>query len=57
MRKTFLALLIGRQRNTGVRTGETFALKLSHWVPASHPPAKGAGRLGRRGRKGIRRHD
>jgi len=57
MRKTFLALLLCRQRDAPRFAQEkTFELKTSHWVPASHSAAKGAGRLGRRGRKGIRRH-
>ena len=34
---------------------KTFELKLSHWVPPSHPAAEGAGGLGRLGRKGFGR--
>ena len=35
---------------------KTFELKLSHWVPPSHPAAEGAGRMGRLGGEGFRRH-
>ncbi len=35
---------------------KTFTLKLSHWVPATHPLQKVDGRMGRVGRKGVERN-
>src|SRR5437868_8958976 len=40
MRKTFLALLLAASVTTEFEQEKTFELKLSHWVPASHPLQK-----------------
>src|SRR6266496_2895759 len=40
MRKTFLALLLAASVTPAVAQEKTFELKLSHWVPASHPLQK-----------------
>src|SRR3989440_12322695 len=40
MRKTFLALLLAASVTPGLAQEKTFELKLSHWVPASHPLQK-----------------
>ena len=37
MRKTFLALLLAASVTPAFAQEKTFELKLSHWVPASHP--------------------
>src|SRR6266581_2311115 len=40
MRKTFLALLLAAGLTPALAQEKTFELKLSHWVPASHPLQK-----------------
>src|SRR3982751_3507041 len=40
MRKTFLALLLAASVMPALAQEKTFELKLSHWVPASHPLQK-----------------
>src|SRR6266480_4648729 len=40
MRKTFLALLLAASVTPALAQEKTFELKLSHWVPASHPLQK-----------------
>ena len=40
MRKTFLALLLAASVTPAFAQEKTFDLKLSHWVPASHPLQK-----------------
>jgi len=40
MRKTFLALLLAASVTPAFAQDKTFELKLSHWVPASHPLQK-----------------
>ena len=40
MRKTFLALLLAASVTPAFAQEKTFELKLSHWVPASHPLQK-----------------
>src|ERR1700687_2754815 len=40
MRKTFLALLLAAGVTPALAQEKTFELKLSHWVPASHPLQK-----------------
>src|SRR6202158_4416631 len=40
MRKTFWALLLGASVTTAFAQEKTIELKLSHWVPASHPLQK-----------------
>src|SRR5881397_4440615 len=40
MRKTFLALLLAAAVTPALAQEKTFELKLSHWVPASHPLQK-----------------
>src|SRR3954466_7794541 len=40
MRKTFLALLLAASVSPALAQEKTFELKLSHWVPASHPLQK-----------------
>src|SRR5258708_38877320 len=40
MRKTFLALLAAAGVTPALAQEKTFELKLSHWVPASHPLQK-----------------
>src|ERR1700689_3301889 len=40
MRKTFLALLLVASVTPALAQEKTFELKLSHWVPASHPLQK-----------------
>src|ERR1700742_3606807 len=40
MRKTFLALLLAASVTPALAQEKTFDLKLSHWVPASHPLQK-----------------
>ena len=40
MRKTFLALLLAASVTPALAQDKTFELKLSHWVPASHPLQK-----------------
>src|ERR671926_35975 len=40
MRKTFLALLLAATVTPTFAQERTFELKLSHWVPASHPLQK-----------------
>src|SRR5436189_2788161 len=40
MRKTFLALLLTASVTPALAQEKTFELKLSHWVPASHPLQK-----------------
>src|SRR5450755_4662418 len=40
MRKTFLALLVAASVTPAFAQEKTFELKLSHWVPASHPLQK-----------------
>ena len=47
MRKSLLALLLAASV-TPAFAGKDFELKLSHWVPASHPLQK-ALKTGRRG--------
>src|SRR5882757_8934701 len=40
MRKTLLALLLAASVTPALAQEKTFELKLSHWVPASHPLQK-----------------
>ena len=40
MRKTFLALLLAASVTPALAQEKTFELKISHWVPASHPLQK-----------------
>src|SRR5664279_4607096 len=40
MRKTFLALLLAASVTPALAQEKNFELKLSHWVPASHPLQK-----------------
>src|SRR3990170_1269145 len=40
MRKTFLALLLAATVTPAFAQEKTFELKISHWVPASHPLQK-----------------
>src|SRR3979411_2470214 len=40
MRKTLLALLLAASVTPALAQDKTFELKLSHWVPASHPLQK-----------------
>jgi TRAP-type C4-dicarboxylate transport system substrate-binding protein len=40
MRKTFLALLLAASVSPAMAQEKTFELKISHWVPASHPLQK-----------------
>jgi TRAP-type C4-dicarboxylate transport system substrate-binding protein len=40
MRKTLLALLLAASVTPAFTQEKTFELKLSHWVPASHPLQK-----------------
>src|SRR6202022_3485522 len=40
MRKTFLALLLAASVTPAFAQEKTFELKISHWVPASHPLQK-----------------
>src|ERR1700749_3431888 len=40
MRKTFLALLLAATVTPALAQEKTFELKISHWVPASHPLQK-----------------
>src|SRR3954468_6772091 len=40
MRKAFLALLVAASVSPALAQEKTFELKLSHWVPASHPLQK-----------------
>src|SRR5881628_1648515 len=40
MRKTFVALLLAASVTSAFAQDKTFELKLSHWVPASHPLQK-----------------
>jgi TRAP-type C4-dicarboxylate transport system substrate-binding protein len=40
MRNTFLALLLAASVTPALAQEKTFELKLSHWVPASHPLQK-----------------
>ena len=40
MRKTFLALLLAASVTPALAQEKSFELKLSHWVPASHPLQK-----------------
>jgi len=40
MRKTFLALLLAASVTPAIAQEKTFELKISHWVPASHPLQK-----------------
>ncbi len=40
MRKTFLALLLAASVTPALAQEKTFDLKISHWVPASHPLQK-----------------
>src|SRR5437879_13356042 len=40
MRKAFLALLLAASVTPAFAQEKTFELKLSHWVPASHPLQK-----------------
>src|ERR1700755_490449 len=40
MRKIFLALLLAASVTPALAQDKTFELKLSHWVPASHPLQK-----------------
>jgi len=40
MRKAFLALLLAASITPAMAQEKTFELKLSHWVPASHPLQK-----------------
>ena len=40
MRKTFVALLLAASVTPAFAQDKTFELKLSHWVPASHPLQK-----------------
>src|SRR6266705_3065223 len=40
MRKTFLALLLAASVTPAMAQEKTFELKISHWVPASHPLQK-----------------
>src|SRR6201997_5784496 len=40
MRKTFLALLLAASVTPAFAQDKTFDLKISHWVPASHPLQK-----------------
>src|SRR6201996_1452781 len=40
MRKTFLALLLAAAVTPALAQEKTFELKISHWVPASHPLQK-----------------
>src|SRR5258708_6694658 len=40
MRKTFLAMLLAASVTPALAQEKTFELKLSHWVPASHPLQK-----------------
>jgi len=40
MRKTFLALLLAASVTPAFGQDKTVNLKISHWVPASHPLQK-----------------
>ena len=56
MRKAFLALLLAASVTPALAQDKTFDLKVSHWVPPSHPLQQATGGLGRRHREGLRRH-
>jgi TRAP-type C4-dicarboxylate transport system substrate-binding protein len=57
MRRTLLALLLAAAVTPAVAQEKTFELKLSHWVPASHPLQKALEDWGAAVEKSIRRHD
>ena len=40
MRKAFLAVLLAASVTPALAQEKTFELKISHWVPSSHPPQK-----------------
>ena len=56
MRKAFLALLLAASVTPAMAQEKNFELKMSHWVPASHPLQKALEDWGCGGREGKWRH-